>query len=56
MLWICGPAGVGKSTVSWRLYTELASSGVRVAFADSDQLCICYPEPAGILGANTLKR
>ncbi len=47
MLWICGPAGVGKSTVSWRLYTELASSGVHVAFADSDQLCMCYPAPAG---------
>ena len=55
MLWICGPAGVGKSTVSWRLYTELASSGVRVAFADSDQLCICYPEPAGDPGRQHVK-
>jgi alkanesulfonate monooxygenase SsuD/methylene tetrahydromethanopterin reductase-like flavin-dependent oxidoreductase (luciferase family) len=26
VLWICGPAGVGKSAVSWRLYAELASS------------------------------
>ncbi len=43
MLLICGPAGVGKSTVSWQLYRELARSGVRVAFADSDQLCMCYP-------------
>ena len=47
VLWICGPAGVGKSTVSWQLYTELASSGVHVAFVDSDQLCMCYPAPAG---------
>ena len=46
MLWICGPAGVGKSTVSWRLYTELARSGLHVAFLDSDQLAMCYP-PAG---------
>ena len=47
MLWIYGPAGVGKSTVSWQLYTELAGSGVPVAFADTDQLCMCYPASAG---------
>jgi len=55
VLWICGPAGVGKSTVSWRLYTELASSGRRVAFADSDQLCMCYPAPAGDPGRQHVK-
>ena len=55
VLWICGPAGVGKSTVSWRLYAELASSGVHVAFADSDQLCMCYPAPAGDPGRQHLK-
>ncbi|HEX8007529.1 MAG TPA: hypothetical protein VF482_14010 [Trebonia sp.] len=55
VLWICGPAGVGKSTVSWRLYTELASSGVHVAFADSDQLCMCYPAPAGDPGRQHVK-
>lgn len=55
VLWICGPAGVGKSTVSWRLYTELASSGVRVALADSDQLCMCYPAPAGDPGRQHVK-
>ena len=47
VLWLCGPAGVGKSTVSWQLYAELAGSGGHVAFADSDQLCMCYPAPAG---------
>ncbi len=55
VLWLCGPAGVGKSTVSWRLYTELASSGVNVAFADSDQLCMCYPAPAGDPGRQQVK-
>jgi predicted ABC-type ATPase len=55
VLWLCGPAGVGKSTVSWRLYTELASSGVHVAFADTDQLCMCYPAPAGDPGRQRLK-
>jgi broad-specificity NMP kinase len=43
VLWLCGPAGVGKSTVSWQLFTELADAGVRVAFADTDQLGMCHP-------------
>jgi predicted ABC-type ATPase len=55
VLWLCGPAGVGKSTVSWQLYTELASTGVRVAFVDSDQICMCYPAPAGDPGRQHLK-
>ena len=55
MLWICGPPGVGKSTVLWQLYTELAEAGVRVAFADSDQLCMCYPAPPGDPGRQHLK-
>jgi DNA polymerase III delta prime subunit len=46
VLWLCGPPGVGKSTASWQLYTELADSGVPAAFADTDQLRICYPAPA----------
>lgn len=45
VLWITGPGGVGKSTVSWQLFTELAGSGTRTAFADADQLSICYPAP-----------
>jgi adenylylsulfate kinase-like enzyme len=45
VLWITGPMGVGKSTVSWQLFTELAGSGTRTAFADADQLCMCYPAP-----------
>lgn len=45
VLWITGAAGVGKSTVSWRLFAELAGSGTRTAFADTDQLCMCYPAP-----------
>ena len=43
VLWITGPAGVGKSTVSWHLFTELAGFGTRTAFGDADQLSICYP-------------
>lgn len=50
VLWITGPAGVGKSTVSWQLFTELTGSGTRAAFADADQLCMCYPAPPDDLG------
>lgn len=55
VLWLTGPAGVGKSTVSWQLFTELAAAGQRVAFADTDQLCMCYPAPAGDPGRERLK-
>jgi predicted ABC-type ATPase len=47
VLWITGPAGVGKSTVSWQIFGELAEAGVHVAFADADQFCMCYPAPPG---------
>ena len=55
VLWVCGPAGVGKSTVSWQLYSELADAGAQVAFADSDQLCMCYPAPPGDPGRQRVK-
>jgi adenylylsulfate kinase-like enzyme len=55
VLWIAGPSGVGKSTVSWQLFTELAGSGARVAFADADQLCICYPAPSGDPGRDRFR-
>jgi adenylylsulfate kinase-like enzyme len=45
VLWVCGPAGVGKSMVSWQLFTELSQAGVQVAFADTDQLGMCFPAP-----------
>jgi adenylylsulfate kinase-like enzyme len=55
VLWITGPPGVGKSTASWQLFTELARTGVPVAFADTDQLCMCYPAPAGDPGRERIK-
>ena len=55
VLWLCGPAGVGKSTVSWQLFTELTRSGVPAAFADTDQLCMCYPAPVGDPGRERIK-
>lgn len=55
VLWIAGPAGVGKSTVSWQLFTELTGSGMRAAFADADQLCMCYPAQPDDLGRDRLR-
>jgi predicted ABC-type ATPase len=55
VLWISGPAGVGKSTVSWQLFTDLAGSGLRVAFADADQLCMCYPPPPDDPGRDRIR-
>jgi hypothetical protein len=55
VLWITGPAGVGKSTASWRLFTELAGSGTRTAFADADQLCMCYPAPPDDPGRDLIR-
>ena len=55
VLWITGAAGVGKSTVSWQLFTELAGSGTRTAFADADQLCMCYPAPPDDPGRDLIR-
>src|SRR5215472_2272270 len=55
VLWITGPAGVGKSTVSWQLFTKLAQAGIHVAFADTDLFCMCHPAPPGDLGRERIK-
>jgi hypothetical protein len=41
VLWLFGPAGTGKTTAAWQLFTELTDVGVRAAFADTDQLGMC---------------
>src|SRR3954462_6780317 len=40
VLWLCGPSGVGKSTVAWELFSERSGAG----HVDIDQLGMCYPE------------
>jgi adenylylsulfate kinase-like enzyme len=38
VLWLCGPRGVGKSTVGFRLYLDVLQAGVGAAFVDADQV------------------
>jgi hypothetical protein len=44
-LWICGPSGVGKSSVGWEVFTQVRAAGVRAAYLDTDQIGFCRPEP-----------
>jgi hypothetical protein len=45
-LWLCGPSGVGKSTVAWEIFSQLARAGTAAAYVDADQLGLCYPAMA----------
>ncbi|MEV6107967.1 AAA family ATPase [Streptomyces sp. NPDC051940] len=55
VLWLCGPPGVGKTTVAWELYSQLGREGVASGFVDVDQLGICYPEMVTDPGRHRLK-
>ncbi|HEY3707775.1 MAG TPA: adenylyl-sulfate kinase [Amycolatopsis sp.] len=46
LLWLCGPPGVGKTSVAWAIFTSLSRSGVRAAVLDTDQIGLCLPTPA----------
>jgi adenylylsulfate kinase-like enzyme len=45
LLWLCGPPGVGKTSVAWQIFSQLTQAGVATAYVDIDQLGICHPEP-----------
>lgn len=55
VLWLCGPPGVGKTTVGWEVYSQLIRSGVETGYVDIDQLGICYPGPASDPGRHRMK-
>ncbi|MEU4422491.1 hypothetical protein AB0F81_17825 [Actinoplanes sp. NPDC024001] len=38
VLWVCGPAAIGKSTIGWQVYHQLRLAGVNAAFVDLDQI------------------
>ena len=41
VLWVCGPVGVGKSTIGFSVYLKVLRSGVPTAYADVDQVGFC---------------
>jgi adenylylsulfate kinase-like enzyme len=45
VLWLCGPPGVGKTTVAWELFTQLTRAGIPTGYVDIDQLGMCYAAP-----------
>lgn len=45
VLWLYGPAGIGKTTTAWNLFTQLAGDGVPIGYVDIDQLGMCYSVP-----------
>ncbi|SFC89222.1 AAA family ATPase [Streptomyces aidingensis] len=46
LLWLCGPSGVGKTTVGWDIFGRIAATGTPAGYLDADQLGLCYPAPA----------
>lgn len=56
VLWLCGPRGVGKSTIGFALYPRvLRETGTTAAYLDLDQLGRCHPAPADDPGNHRLK-
>ncbi|WP_405655745.1 AAA family ATPase [Streptomyces sp. RK9] len=55
VLWLCGPPGVGKTTVGWEIHSRLVDEGVPAGYVDVDQLGICHPDPAADPGRHALK-
>jgi predicted kinase len=45
LLLVIGPAGVGKSTLSWELSAQLAAAQVAHAVVESDELDRVFPRP-----------
>jgi hypothetical protein len=45
-LWLCGPSGVGKSSVGWEVFQQVRREGGECAYLDADQIGLCYPATA----------
>ena len=47
VLWITGPAGVGKSTIGFQLYLRCRRAGLTAGYIDLDQIGFLAPQPNG---------
>ena len=47
VLLLCGPAGVGKSTIGFQLYLRCLRAGLTAAYIDLDQIGFLTPRPDG---------
>jgi hypothetical protein len=54
-LWLCGPTGVGKSTVAYEIFVAIHRAGRKVAYVDADQVGMCYPAPSDDTHNHSLK-
>jgi broad-specificity NMP kinase len=50
ILWVCGPTGVGKSTVGFRVYERILGTGRTAAYVDARQ--IGFHDPADVTALN----
>ena len=55
VLWLCGPPGVGKSTVGWQIFAQLTEAKIEAGYVDIDQLGMCYPERISDPGRHRMK-
>lgn len=55
VLWLCGPPGVGKTTVGWEIFSQLTRAGIETGYVDIDQLGMCYPEAVSDPGRHRMK-
>ena len=47
VLWLCGPPGVGKTTVGWDIFTQLTQAGMEAAMDASDFADLASTPAAG---------
>ncbi len=55
VLWLCGPTGVGKSTIGWELFSRTWHSDRPVAFIDLQQVGFLAPQAVADPGNHRLK-
>jgi predicted kinase len=55
VLWLCGAPATGKSTVAWRVFSDLADQGLCVGYLDIDQIGMLQPPPDADLRGHRFK-